>query len=209
MQTAHLLVESVEAATVVDHEICPGKSLVAAYLSGDPCSGVRLVESSVTHQPLYGNFGVDVDDHERMQIPSARLDQQGNIEYHRVVGVAQLVQSLCDARRNCRVHDGIQSGELVWLGKDPACKAGPVETAVCEQDVASERVDDCRQGRLAGHLQLAGDRVCIDHDVTQPGEVGTHTGFPAPDSACESDDSHTGDDATHRYLHAPCRRIRP
>ena len=208
MQEVHLPVELVETAAVVDHKICPCEPFVAVYLSGDPCPRICFVESSVTHQPLYGELRVDVHHHESMEIPSARLDQKGHVEYHRFVGVAILVQSLGNSLGNCRMHDGIQSCELIRLGKDPTCKAGPVETPVCKQDLASERIDDCRQGRFAGHLQFPGDRVRVDHGVTQPGEVGTDTGFPAPDSACKADDSHAGDDATHRYVHARCRRIR-
>lgn len=209
VQVVHLSLEMVEVAAVVDHEICSGKPLGAIGLSGNPCSGVRLVEPPVTHQPLHREIGFDIDHHESMEISSTRLDQQGNVEYHRVVGVAMLVQTLCDPSGNCRVHNGIQSGELVGLGKDPAREAGTVETAVCEKDLASECVHDARQGRLAGHLQLSGNRVGVYDGVTQAGEAGTDARFAAPDSAREADDSHDGDDATHQYLYARCRRIQP
>ncbi|MEZ5140053.1 MAG: hypothetical protein R2711_15180 [Acidimicrobiales bacterium] len=88
------------------------------------------------------------------------------------------------------MHDGAEVRERGRVGEDQVGDGGAPQGAVAVEDLRAEALDHRRQHRLAGRLELAHDRVGVDHHRPALGEHRRHRRLPRPDAPREPDQQH-------------------
>jgi hypothetical protein len=81
------------------------------------------------------------------------------------------------------VQDGLEFQAQRAVAKNELPHGGPVERAVVADNVIAEELSNLSEGRLAGHHDLASDKVGINDDCAVLGEHVRYRRFAAGDTA--------------------------
>lgn len=181
-----------EGPVVVDHDIRTCESRTTVDLSRDPRTGIVLGEASLFDKSSHGSIRVEVDDDEQVEVVSSGLDQERNVQDDGLIGRCQLGQPSVHLGSHCGMDDLVEARQLNRIREDAIGKGLSIQLTAGQQNLSAELVDDRPQNRLAGALQLSGDRVGVhDHEarIDQQPRYGRLT---AADTPGEPDQIHGG-----------------
>ncbi len=135
-------------------------------------------------------FRVEVDDDDEVEIVATGFHEQGNVEDHERGLPGENPDPTVDLDADGRVDDRVEFCQLSGIGEDDLRKGGAVEFSAFVEDAGPESIDDLVVDRLSSGLQLAGDRVGVDHRAGTRGQHRRNRGFPTADSSRESNQTH-------------------
>lgn len=191
-QPVDLALQFGEGPVIVDHDIRPCDSGMAVDLSRDSCSRVVLVETTLFDQSPHRSVRIEVDDDKQVEIISPGLDEERDVQDDRLIGVGQLGEPSIHLGSHGGMDDLVQACELNRIRKDTIGKGLSIQLTAGQQNVAAERVDDRAQDRLAGPLQLPGDRIGVDDHEACVDQHPRHGRLAAADAAGQADEIHDG-----------------
>jgi hypothetical protein len=131
----------VPAAVVVEPHVRHRTALLIGGLRCDPCGGVGLHHVSLLNQPAQPHRRLRVHhDDQRESSCHANLDEQRDVLDQDGFGWCNGDQ-LCGARRDQRVHDGVELTPSIGVVEDPGRERRPIERPVLGQDGLAELVN--------------------------------------------------------------------
>lgn len=184
----------VDGTRRVDHDVGARESLFVGGLSVDPTSRVFLRTRSQPDQAVDAHVSRRVRHHDEVEwMRDLSLDEQGHIVDHDSVHVAllRLSDQLARALPYGRMHDGVQVGEGLAIGKHDRTQRGSVESAIGADDIAAESRSDRVECGCARLDHLAREKIGVDVDGTALFEATCNGRFSGRDSAREPDEFHS------------------
>ena len=125
--------------------------------------------------------------------PPAGLDEEGYVEHDDVIGVPLRGEPASGLDADRGMHDRVELLERRRVVEHDRRERGPVEAAVAVEDAGAEPLDDRVEHRLAGLLELSGDRVGVDHHGPPGGQQRGDGRLSGADAAREAHEDHGRD----------------
>lgn len=150
------------------------------------------------HLSLDGN----IDDDSSLQTFTGVLGEERNVEDDHVVGLSLFENSCVHESTHGRMHDGVQLLQCIGIAEHDAGHRGSIECAIGREDVRTECIGQLLEHGRTRLLNLASDRIGIDHDRTSLAEELRDGRLSRSDTTGESDENH---DVTLRRRHVDCR----
>ena len=179
-------------------ELSTMMSAFARRSSRDACTAtralcVRLDHPSLLDQALDRDVGRHVDHDDRGEPSPAGLDEEGYVEHDDVIGVLLRGEPASGLDADRGMHDRVELFERRRVVEHDRRERGPVEAAVAVADSGAEPLDDRVEHRLAGLLELSGDRVGVDHHGPAGGQERGDGRLSGADAAREAHEDHGRD----------------
>lgn len=189
-ECVNLIAEIFERPAVVDDMVGNREPLLAGHLVGDSIAGVGLGEPSVLDEPTNGFVGVDVDHHHGAVAGLARLDEEGHVVDHNVVGSCMGLEPTHHLGTHRRMNDRLQLPSGGFVAEHDSRDRGTIEPTVGCQDVGAEAIHHGVEHRCAWLLELPSDGIGIDDDSAMLAEHGGNRRLPRADATGEPDEEH-------------------
>ncbi len=188
-----LRLQRVPPVGVVHDDVRFCQTLLARCLHCDTGACVSLGHPSLLDQAVDRDVGRHVDHDDRGEPSPAGLDEQGDVEHDHVIGVLLRGEPPSGLDADRWMHDRVQLFERRGVVEHDRREHRPVQPAVAVENPGAEPLDDRVQHRLAGLLELPGDRVGVDDDGPPGGQERGDGRLPGADAAREAHEDHAPD----------------
>ena len=191
-EPGHLGLEGGPVAGVVEDVVGLLDPLLPRDLGPDAGLGVGPVEAALGQQPLEGDLGRGVHDHDLVQLDRLAVErgEQGDGQDDDVVGVGQGVARLDHGDADGRMRDGVELQPRLLVGEGDRGQGLAVDRPVGGEDPGSEAVDQRLVGRPTRGHDVAGHLVGVDeHGAPLDQQVG-HGRLARADATRQADRQH-------------------
>lgn len=181
-----------QGARVVDDIISPPDFFGQGHLGSDPSPGSGFADFVPNHQTtdLLAFFS---GDHQHGIDPpfGTGLKQQRRFVDDQTLLLGQLAKPLFGQLGNGWMHDTVEIGPCLRIGKNDFSQGFAIQGTVAQQYRRSEALDQLLQNRRTGNNDFAGQFIGTHHDRAE--------GTKHPDNTTFTGGYSAGDSKNHRY----------